>query len=152
MLQNLCDDVRSSLGEEKELGARRDELMQILVNAVNSECDGVPTISLDKVNNAHLDKLLYDMLDASNRPDSIPAQFRADLCVAESLQRRWRLLFGDAYSGLDDERCARLTAPGGRLENMVFNEAARNNHEWWQAKKSENLSECEGDATFIEGQ
>lgn len=151
VLERLCDDVRKSLAEEKGLGPRRDKLMEVLENTVRSESDGVPTISLDTIRNSRLDKLLSDMLNAANHPDPIPSRFCADLCVAESLQRQWKSRFRDSYSDLDNDRYARLTSPGGRLESMVFNEAAQNNHEIWQAKKSENLSECEGNA-FREGQ
>jgi hypothetical protein len=152
VLRRLCDSVRKSLREEKELGSRRDKLIEFFRNAVRSERDGVPSIKLETIMNTRLDKLLREMLAAEPHPDSIPVQFRADIFTAERLQSQWLARFREEYPGLDNERYARLTRSGGRLENMVFNDAAQDIPEFWEAKKSENISECEGNATFQEGQ
>lgn len=102
--------------------------------------------------NTRLDKLLCEMLAAENHPDPIPMPLRADIFTAERLQSQWLARFRDDYPGLDNERYACLTRSGGRLENMVFNDAAQRIAEFWEARKSENISECEGNATFREGQ
>ncbi|KFH49037.1 hypothetical protein ACRE_002260 [Hapsidospora chrysogenum ATCC 11550] len=151
VLRRLCDSGRESLREEKELGPHRDRLIEFLGNAVRSERDGVPSIGLGTIMNTRLDKLLCEMLAAKNHPDPIPMPLRADIFTAERLQSQWLARFRDDYFGLDNERYARLTRSGGRLENMVLNDAAQRIPEFWEAKKSENISECEGNATFREG-
>ena len=151
-MRRLCDIVRKSLREEKELGSRRDKLVEFFDNAVRRERDDVPSIKVETNMNTRLDKLLCEMPAAENHPDPIPVQFRADITTTERLQSRWLARFRDDYTGLDNERYARLIRSGGRLENMVFNDAAQSVPEFWEAKRSENISECEGNATFREGQ
>lgn len=151
----LCDQCRKSLQEDKSLGTRRNELIKVLRTAVKSECDGAPTLSFSTIDVARLDKLLAEILNAENHPSPLPVQFRADIQIAESLQRQWRARFRESYFGLDHKRYVSLTAPGGKLDNMVFKEGEEENapnKNFWEARRSsEKLSECEGTDEFAEG-
>lgn len=151
-LLSLCDDVRSSLQEKKELGQKRNELMQVLGAAVKSECDGVPTITIQTIRITRIDKLLSEMLKTEYNPDVMTMKLRADLSIAESLERQWRARFKERYFTLDHYRYQKLTTIGGRLEDLVFNEAFQNTNELWLANQSGSLSEGEGNARFKDGQ
>lgn len=151
-LLSLCDSCRRSLHEDKSLGPRRNELIKVLRTAVKSECDGAPTMCFDAINATRLDKLLADILNVENHKDPMPVQFRADIQPAESLQRQWRARFRESYFGMEHERYVNLTAPGGRLENMIFKDDGSPQRDFWEAKKSsEKLSECEGNDEFAPG-
>lgn len=73
---------------------------------------------------SHLDKVLDDMLNKDYHPESMSDQHRADLTIATSLQRQWRLRFGEAYSGIDIERAVQMTDKGGLLEGLAFDYSA----------------------------
>lgn len=123
-LLTLTDQVRTSLRERKDLGARGSSLMRILGSIVKGEADCVPMIGLHSIMNTHLDKLLLDMLNKEHHPTDMSIQLRADLSIAESLHRQWRKRFGDKYRDMDLLRYSQLTEKGGRLDGCEFNPQA----------------------------
>ena len=149
----MSDEVRLSLRRYRSLGAKRGELMGVLGAAVKYECDGALALGLETIRQTHLDKLLEDMLDPDHRPNPVPISYRADLKVAESLQRQWRARFRDSYACLDKVRSGLLRSQGGRLEKVYFDaDTDPALLDFWKAKKTERLSQCDIKGGFEEGQ
>lgn len=108
--------------------------MQILGSIVVSEADGVPMVGLHYIMSTHLDKLLADMTNKQYHPPDMPIQLRADLAIAESLNRQWRKRFGDRYGEMDEMRHQQLTEKGGALDGIEFDaQADPNSMDMWIA-------------------
>lgn len=127
-------------------------MMKVLGDAVKSECDGMPMISFSSIITARLDKLLDDMLNKDYHSDEMSVQFRAQLSIAESLQRQWRNRFREQYSDIDTARYFALTEKDGMLEDMVFNMSRPDYGNIWIPKQVEALSEKEGNDECKAGQ
>jgi hypothetical protein len=150
-LGDIADSVRASLRARNGLGSKGEELMKVLGTAVKSECDGVPIIDLETLKQARLDKLLADMVNKDYHEEDMPLELRAHLSVAESLQRQWRMRFRGSYFSIDHTRYLYLTEIGGRLHNLIFNHASKDNSGLWKAKKCGSLSRLERNDRFKEG-
>ena len=146
-LCDLCDDVRASLQDNDKMGPRRDEMMQLLGEAVKYECKGIAKFTLLTIKKTHLDKVLADML--VHRPVDGTDATRADTSIAESLQRQWRAKYKDLYISLDNERYRELIDARGRLAGLVFDPDAPS---LWVPKRCATLSEVESYDEFCEGQ
>jgi hypothetical protein len=85
--------------------------MAVLGEAVKGECNLGPTVDLRTIQVTRLDKLLEDMVDAANHPSTRTAEFKADVMIAQALQRQWRSRFGEPYIGLDAHRSSQLRRP-----------------------------------------
>lgn len=150
-LGDIADSVRASLRARNGLGSKGEELMKVLGTAVKSEYDGVPIIDLETLKQARLDKLLADMVNKDYHQEDMPLKLRAHLSVAESLQRQWRMRFRGSYFSIDHTRYLYLTGIGGRLHNLIFNHASKDNSGLWKAKKCGSLSRLERNDRFKEG-
>lgn len=150
LLLDLCDSVRSSLGERRRLGPRWEEAMGFLEAVLKDEVDGMPMIEFATIQNARLDKLLSDIVSPGNRPMPTPTRFRDDVIVAERLQRLWRTRFLEGYFTIDQYRYHNLPRTG-RLKDVVMNDTGESSQGRWRAKTREALSELEGNLKFEPG-
>ncbi|KAG9253352.1 uncharacterized protein F5Z01DRAFT_164014 [Emericellopsis atlantica] len=148
----LCDEVRQSLWKSHTLGPRREAIMGVLGEAVQGECNMRPRIRLRTIQITRLDKLLEDMVNPANHPATKPAQFRADVTIAESLQRQWRIRFGAPYRSLDAHRCKQLRRPSQSCMAVCFTHSIPEKaHDSHVVSKWQGLSENEGNEQFQVG-
>lgn len=125
--------------------------MGFLEAVLKDEVDGMPMIEFATIQNAHLDKLLSDIVSPGNRPIPTPTRFRDDVIVAERLQRMWRTRFLEGYFTIDQDRYHNLPRTG-RLKDVVMNNTDESSQGRWRAKTREALSELEGNLKFEPGQ
>ncbi|CAM1505325.1 Fc.00g109620.m01.CDS01 [Cosmosporella sp. VM-42] len=149
-LLDLCDDVRASLVHNKSLNPRWEEAMDFLKTTLEDEHTGMDNIPLARIEYAHLDKLLCDIINPSNRPKPTPARFRDDVALAEILQKEWRARFRELYFSIGHDRYPNLTTTG-RLRNVVFNNESTSSLDPWKPTTAEELSEREGNLEFEPG-
>ncbi|KAF7542567.1 hypothetical protein G7Z17_g11461 [Cylindrodendrum hubeiense] len=150
LLLDLCDSVRSSLGDRRRLGPRWEEAMGFLAAVLKDETNGIPMIEFATIQAARLDKLLTEIVAPGNRPMPTPTRFRDDVTVAERLQRLWRARFLESYFTIDQDRYHRLPRTG-RLKDVVMNDSDDGSQDRWRAKTREALSELEGNLKFEPG-
>lgn len=149
-LRDLCDSVRVSLRKDKTLGHRADEVKKLFLAVVKGECTGSTALPFDTVRDAHLDKLLEDMLDSDMAPATAPDEFRANSKIARSLQKQWQIRFQGDYFRIDHERISRLLQYG-RLRDLEFVGPRAGNCELWQTKFQESILAREEEQTFQPG-
>ncbi|KAH7170397.1 PUA-like domain-containing protein [Dactylonectria macrodidyma] len=150
LLLDLCDSIRSSLGDRRILGPRWEEAMGLLTAVLKDEANGTPMIEFSTVQTARLDKLLSDIVNPGNRPLPTPTRFSDDVTVAERLQRLWRTRFLESYFTIDQNRYNTLPRTG-RLHDVVMTDPQENSPGRWRAKAREALSELEGNLKFEPG-
>ncbi|KAF6842807.1 hypothetical protein CMUS01_02733 [Colletotrichum musicola] len=142
-LLELCDSVRASLRQDKTLGPEADRIQNLLERALKEELRHTPTLDFETLQYARLDKLLADILDPANRPTPLPLRFRADMAVAESLQKMWRARFRDQYFSIDDFR-QRSMSIGGEMRDITFTSAGKDPLESWAVQNDRgSISELE---------
>lgn len=152
LLLALTDQVRRSLRQCNDLGEKGPYLMRILGSLIKSEAAGVPAIGLHSIMKTHLDKLLADMMNQAYHPQDMSIQLRAELSIAESLQRQWRKRFGDRYKDMDILRYDDLAERWGRLDGIKFNcEADPSSMDMWMAKAVQSPSEVRAGGDIKEG-
>ncbi|GJC90171.1 hypothetical protein ColLi_13009 [Colletotrichum liriopes] len=151
-LLELCDSVRMSLSQEKSLGPHADRIQGLLESALREELRHAPSLDFETLEYARLDKLLADILDPDHRPSPLPLRFRADMAVAESLQKMWRARFREQYFALDQVRQRSLSA-GGEMRDIHFTAAGMDPLESWTVRNScrDPISELEGNQQFEPG-
>lgn len=149
----LCDSVRTSLRQEKNLGPNDEKIQGLLEKALKEELRHNPTLDFETLQYARLDKLLADILDPAYRPSPLPLRFRTDMVVAESLQKIWRARFRDQYFSLDQMRQRRLSI-GGEMRDIHFTAASKDPLESWTIRNScrDPISELEVKQQFEPGQ
>ncbi|KAK0389328.1 hypothetical protein NLU13_2903 [Sarocladium strictum] len=145
-LRKLCDVAR----RDKTLGPHAEDIKKVLLAVVKGECTGSSPISISVVRDAHLDKLLADMMDSGNSASSLADEFRANSKIAQSLQKQWQIRFQDNYFRIDDERLRRLTQVG-RLKDVEFVGPKPGTRELWQAKSKDITSGPEVVQTLAAG-
>ncbi|KPM41515.1 hypothetical protein AK830_g5019 [Neonectria ditissima] len=150
LLLDLCDSVRTSLGDRRSLDPRWEEAMEFLAAVFRDETDDSPLIEFTTIQNARLDKLLSEIINQENHPKPAPTNFRDDVLLAERLQRVWRTRYMAKYFAIDQDRYHSLPKTG-RLRDVVFNSASNNSQGRWRAKTFEALSELEGNLQFEAG-
>lgn len=150
-LRGLSDSIRSALRDERVPGADADKLSNFLEVAVKDEEKRYPTLDLETVEFARLDKLLNEILVFSESIQDMPLRFRVDVSNAQRLRRAWRRRFRERYFMMDQARCAVLIS-GGRLKDVSFNSALPYDLGKWQAERSASLSELEENLQFEPGQ
>lgn len=155
-LLDLCDAVRASLGGNKALGPRVEELRGFLEAALRDEGRKNPTLDFLTIQYARLDKLLADILAYADglRRSSLATElslaFRVDISNAKSLRRAWRQRFREQYIMIDQRRAELLVQYG--LRNIAFNNLALHELGKWQTEVTEPISESEGNLEFEPGQ
>ncbi|TID01619.1 hypothetical protein CH35J_004468 [Colletotrichum higginsianum] len=151
-LLELCDSVRTSLQREKSLGPHEDRIQELFEKILKEELRHSPSLDFETLQYARLDKLLADVLDPACRPSPLPLRFRADMAVAESLQRIWRSRFREQYFALDQVRQRRLSI-GGDMRDIHFTAAGMDPLESWTVRNScpDPISELEGNQQFEPG-
>ncbi|KAL0932012.1 uncharacterized protein CTRU02_212965 [Colletotrichum truncatum] len=151
-LLDLCDSVRSSLRQERTLGPYADRIQSLMERALKEELRHTPTIDLETLQYARLDKVLADILDPVHRPSPLPLRFRADMAVAESLQKMWRTRFREQYFSLDQAR-QRTLSIGGEMRDIRFTANGKDPLESWTVQNScrDPISELEGNQQFEPG-
>ncbi|KAK2064182.1 hypothetical protein LY76DRAFT_612399 [Colletotrichum caudatum] len=151
-LLELCDSVRTSLRQEKSLGPCADRIQELLERSLKEELRHTPSLDFETLQYARLDKLLADIVDPANRPSPLPLRFRADMAVAESLQRMWRARFREPYFALDQVRQRSLHSGGG-MRDIHFTTAGVDPLESWTVHDtcSDPISELEGNQQFEPG-
>ncbi|KAF6838712.1 hypothetical protein CPLU01_02245 [Colletotrichum plurivorum] len=150
-LLELCDSVRASLRQDKSLGPEADRIQNLLERALKEELRHTPTLDFETLQYARLDKLLADIFDPANRPTPLPLRFRADMAVAESLQKMWRARFRDQYFSIDDFR-QRSMSVGGEMRDITFTSAGKDPLESWAVQNDRgSISELEVNQQFEPG-
>ncbi|TQN68948.1 hypothetical protein CSHISOI_06521, partial [Colletotrichum shisoi] len=151
-LLELCDSVRTSLQREKSFGPHADRVQELFENILKEELRHSPSLDFETLQYARLDKLLSDVLDPACRPSPLPLRFRADMAVAESLQKIWRSRFREQYFALDQVRQRRLSV-GGEMRDIHFTAAGMDPLESWTVRNScpDPISELEGNQRFEPG-
>ncbi|OLN83695.1 hypothetical protein CCHL11_09736 [Colletotrichum chlorophyti] len=151
-LLDMCDSVRVSLRQEKTLGCHGERIQSLLERALKDELRHTPTLDFETLQYARLDKLLTEILDPNNRPSPLPLRFRADMAVAESLQKMWRTRFREQYFSLEHVRQRRLSI-GGEMRDIHFSATGVDPLESWTVRNScrDPISELEGNQQFEPG-
>lgn len=111
----------------------------------------MPVLDFPTIQNARLDKLLADMLTLGHQQTSLHLRPRIDILMAERLQRLWMARFREKYFNIDKIRHQSLSKTG-RLKDVIFNIAATDSWELWQAEDCETLSGLESNLQFKPGQ
>ena len=152
-LLELCDVARASLAK----GNTTETIIQrvahdLLKDAVKDETQGISTIELPTVRNARIDTLLVDILSPEKHAAASRTQPWKNLIpTAERLQRQWRARFGEKYFDLDQTRLSSLTKTG-QLRDVAFDNRTDDvNHQLWQTRPCEALSEGEGNLQYETG-
>lgn len=110
-LLDLCDQVRECIREDGQLGPRAQTFTSVLRFMLDRESTlAGPAIPLRTIRTTHLDKLLTEVVAATDGASSKSLQVNA--AVAEALQSRWRARFRAAYFCLDHERRKGLLGGG----------------------------------------
>ncbi|KAF3063600.1 hypothetical protein GL218_01689 [Daldinia childiae] len=125
---------------------------------------GRPTLDIETIEHARLDKLLAELLQFAEKmrgassplmrtgaaTGSFSLQFRVIISHAKNLWRAWRRRFREQYFMMDQYRCAALVK-GGRLKDVSFNTSLTYDLGKWQTKVSDPISELEGNLQFDPG-
>ncbi|KAF5501564.1 hypothetical protein CGCS363_v006445 [Colletotrichum siamense] len=151
-LLELCDTVRTSLRQNRSLGPNADRIQSLLERALKEELRHTPILDFETLQYARLDKLLADIVDPANRPSPLPLRFRADMAVAESLQKMWRARFRDQYFAIDQVRQRSLSV-GGEMRDISFTATGKDPLESWtvQTRCRDPISELEVNQQFEPG-
>ncbi|KDN65519.1 hypothetical protein CSUB01_01081 [Colletotrichum sublineola] len=151
-LLELCDSVRTSIRQDKSLGPCADRIQGLLERALKEELRHAPSLDFETLQYTRLDKLLADIVDPANRPSPLPLRFRADMAVAESLQKMWRARFREPYFALDQVR-QRSLHTGGEMRDIHFTTAGVDPLESWTVHDScrDPISELEVNQQFEPG-
>ncbi|KAL6910642.1 hypothetical protein GGI43DRAFT_427205 [Trichoderma evansii] len=150
-LLELSDDIRAHLLEDASLGDGADIIKRTLRELVRDESGAMPILDFVTIQNARLDKLLSDILTLSHQQTSLHPRPRIDTLMAERLQRLWMARFREKYFNIDQIRHQNLSKTG-RLKDVMFNNAAADNWELWQAEDCKTLSGLESNLQFKPGQ
>ncbi|KAI8962498.1 hypothetical protein F5Y11DRAFT_347482 [Daldinia sp. FL1419] len=166
-LLELSDSVRANLRHYKSLGPDTEKLCSFLEAALKDEEQqwGHPTLDIETIEHARLDKLLTEILQFVERmkgvPDpsmvtnavtsTLPLRFRVIISHAKNLWRAWRRRFREQYFMMDQYRCAALVK-GGRLKDVSFKSTSlAYDLGKWQTKVGDPMSELEGNLQFDPG-
>lgn len=151
-LLELSDDIRAQLLEGASLGDSAEIAKRTLRELVRDESGAIPVLDFATIQNARLDKLLSDMLTLGHQQALLPLRSRVDTLMAERLQRLWMARFREKYFNIDQIRHQNLSK-SSRLKDIMFNDAATDGWDLWQAEGSETtLSGLESNLQFQPGQ
>lgn len=114
-------------------------------------------ITFATIQEARLDKLLTDMMRAYDREmTAVPLGGTAtetglgsEIETASSLQRYWESRFKSQYIGIDKYRYDDLMS--GSLKDVVWSTLASDSLGVWAPKEAHEISEVEGNTTFVPG-
>lgn len=144
-LLGLCNEARSYLDDQKTLEPR-SRITRLLRDILYCEKHYPPAIPFETIQEAHIDKLLTELMKRENT-----AKTSSYAVIAHSLERKWSLRFRERYFDIDQLRYEALSRDG-MLRNVVFNQQAKCNRRLWQAEKMSALSEAEGNLRFEPGE
>lgn len=153
---DLSNAVRASLGGNKALGPRVEELRGFLEAALQDEGRKHPTLDFFTIQYARLDKLLADILTYADslRRSSLATElslaFRVDISNAKSLRRAWRQRFRELYIMVDQRRTEQMVECD--LQNVSFSYSSLLESGKWQTSVTEPVSEREANLEFEPGQ
>lgn len=150
-LLELSDDIRAHLLEGASLGDSAEIIKRTVRELVRDESGAIPVLDFATIQNARLDKLLSDMLTLGHQQALLSPRSRVNTLMAERLQRFWMARFREKYFNIDQIRHQNLSKTG-RLQDIMFNDAATDSWDLWQAEGTETLSGFESNLHFKPGQ
>ncbi|KAI0166457.1 PUA-like domain-containing protein [Xylariaceae sp. FL1272] len=171
----LSDSVRAVLRDDDVIRAafRSDNVLNPEIRKMGAFLEAMsrdeqrehPTLDLETIEYARLDKLLAEFLQLAEnivrklRDRTYPSEFlpedalriRVDISHGKNLYDAWRRRFRQQWFMMDQHRCAILVA-GGRLKNVCFDNSLGYDLGKWQTSEAAGpVSEVEGNQNFDSG-
>lgn len=148
--------MRASIDKDENFGSAGPRMTCFLNDAMDEEYEKRPTMSLDAIRYARLDKLLEDICELGPRLRTRRVRlgmdmfFRMDEKYANQLQSTWRSRFREHYWFIDDDRIKRLQST--LLGGVWFSWSTADGEGHWQTRSSTLLSDLESRQQFEPGQ
>lgn len=92
--------------------------LMFLERAIQEEAAGIPKINFETLKQAHLDKLIADMIEIGKR-ETASARALEYATKAEHIQQIWRTRYQMQYLMIDETRTTDMMTTG-RLHNVRF--------------------------------
>ncbi|KAI0383122.1 hypothetical protein F5Y04DRAFT_270178 [Hypomontagnella monticulosa] len=167
----LSDSVRAQLRRQRKGGPDVQKLYKFLEVASRDEYRprGRPTLDIETIEHARLDKLISDMLQLAehmklklravattqaNRGDpragELPPECAVNVARAKALRRAWRRRFRERYFMIDQHRYAVLVRCG-RLRDLSFDGSLAYTSGSWHTRAKNPVPELEGNLDFDPG-
>lgn len=156
LLLDLSNAVRLSIWENENFGSKSQILSRFLNETINDEQGKRPSMSLESIRYARLDKLLEDICKLGPRLRGQRVRlgmdmfFQMDEKYANRLQHAWRSRFKEHYWYIDDDRMKRLR--NTLLRDVWFSWSQADAEGHWQTRRSTLLSDIESQLQFKPGQ
>lgn len=156
-LLSLSDSIRASIKHDESVGPDAGKLGIFLEAVLEDEERTHPTLDLETIEHARLDKLLNELLEfaelmkVTSHAVELPLRLRVDIAHCKKLRHIWRHRFREQYAMIDQLRCA-VMVKGGRLKEVSFTSAVTYNLGLWQTEDSNLVGEVEGNQQFEAGQ
>lgn len=118
----LSDTVRAAMSDKdsnRSFGRASDSLLRFLERAMLEETIGPAELDFDTIKQAHLDKLVAEMIEFGKQETASSARALRYATHAVQLQRLWRTRYKAQYFTIDEIRTQDLVATG-RLKDVRF--------------------------------
>ncbi|KAM7205061.1 hypothetical protein V8F33_001302 [Rhypophila sp. PSN 637] len=118
----LSDTVRASMSARnasRSFGTASDSLLIFLERAMQEEAEGTTKLDFETLKQAHLDKLVAEMIEFGKNDSAGSARELGYATQAAHLQRIWRLRYKVQYFMIDEIRTIDMLTTGS-LHNVRF--------------------------------
>lgn len=123
----LSDTVRAAMSDKesnRSFGQASDSLLRFLERAMLEEAMGSPILEFETIKQAHLDKLVAEMIEFGKQETANSARALRYATHAAQLQRLWRTRYKAQYFTIDEIRTRDLVTTG-RLKGIQFVETKK---------------------------
>jgi len=123
----LSDTVRTAMSDKdsnRSFGQASDSLLRFLERAMLEESIGPAVLDFATIKQAHLDKLVAEMIEFGKHETASSARALRYATHAAQLQRLWRTRYKAQYFTIDEIRTHDLVATG-RLKGVRFVETKK---------------------------
>lgn len=145
---DFSNSVRRCITRTGTFGAETERLNRWL-NVMMLEAKGPHRLEFELVREAHLDKMIEEIVEFKSRPATLPFKELQMIEIASDLLRYWRHRFGSRYYTID--RYRQQFVMEMMLEDLQFRLPRPVRPLGWKPLKINWLSEYEADRVFEEG-
>lgn len=129
---SLSDSARLNLRDDNKLGSKTTAARKFLLAMWDSEVRRKFSPKLDVIRDAHLDKLLDEVLSSQLTSDLGSIERPLHHRIAEVLRQQWTCRYGEDYADLDSQRLMQMRQTGD-LRELEFVGLNSVTPELWQA-------------------
>jgi hypothetical protein len=146
----FSNSVRKCIAQTGAFGHETDRLYRWLNIMVLEAREGPHRLEFELVKNAHLDKLVEEIVEFKSKPPTLPMKELKMIETASDLLRFWRHRFGNKYYLLDRQRQKELMDTF--IDGLVYKTPTPATPTGWVPRNINCMSEREAESEFKEGQ